>query len=64
MAEDCTVATGGTGQSWINAAKDLNISRQALIKALIRQALHQKYLARTMRPTLRKKREEWGTVRR
>ncbi|HWZ44046.1 MAG TPA: hypothetical protein VNW97_11245 [Candidatus Saccharimonadales bacterium] len=32
------------------AAKDLNISRQALIKTLVRQALDQKYLARTMRP--------------
>lgn len=32
------------------AAKELNISRQALIKTLIRQALDQQYLARNTRP--------------
>jgi hypothetical protein len=32
------------------AAKDLNISRQAVIKTLIRQALDQRYLARNPRP--------------
>jgi len=33
-----------------DAAKDLNISRQAVIKTLIRQALDQQYLARNPRP--------------
>lgn len=33
-----------------NAARELNISRQAVIKALIRQALDQQYLARGQRP--------------
>ena len=32
------------------AAKDLNISRQAVIKTLIRQALDQHYLARNSHP--------------
>jgi len=32
-----------------NAAKELNISRQAVIKTLIRQALDQHYLATTRR---------------
>ena len=32
------------------AAKELNISRQAVIKTLIRQALDQQYLARSGRP--------------
>jgi metal-responsive CopG/Arc/MetJ family transcriptional regulator len=32
-----------------NAAKELNISRQAVIKTLIRQALDQQYLARSQR---------------
>ncbi len=32
------------------AAKELNISRQALIKTLIRQALDQQYTARSARP--------------
>ena len=32
------------------AAKELNISRQALIKTLIRQALDQQYAARSARP--------------
>src|SRR5579859_5938736 len=35
------------------AAKELNISRQAVIKTLIRQALDQQYLARGIRPTRR-----------
>ena len=33
------------------AAKELNISRQAVIKTLIRQALDQQYLARRNRPS-------------
>ena len=33
------------------AAKELNISRQAVIKTLIRQALDQQYLAREHRPS-------------
>jgi hypothetical protein len=33
------------------AAKELNISRQAVIKTLIRQALDQQYLARQNRPS-------------
>ena len=32
------------------AASELNISRQAVIKTLIRQALDQQYLARSRRP--------------
>jgi metal-responsive CopG/Arc/MetJ family transcriptional regulator len=32
-----------------NAAKELNISRQAVIKTLVRQALDQHYLARPAR---------------
>jgi hypothetical protein len=32
-----------------NAAKELNISRQAVIKTLIRQALDHQYLARSQR---------------
>jgi len=32
------------------AAKELNISRQAVIKTLIRQALDQRYLARNVGP--------------
>jgi|ERR1022692_3112126 hypothetical protein len=38
------------------AAKELNISRQAVIKTLIRQALDQQYFARKARPSLRRKR--------
>ena len=34
------------------AAKDLNISRQAVIKTLVRQALDQHYLARSARRQL------------
>jgi hypothetical protein len=33
-----------------DAAKELNISRQAVIKTLIRQALDQRYLARNIGP--------------
>jgi hypothetical protein len=33
-----------------NAAGEMNISRQAVIKTLIRQALDQQYLARAHRP--------------
>ena len=35
-----------------NAAKELNISRQAVIKTLIRQALDQQYLARGSRASV------------
>jgi hypothetical protein len=35
------------------AAKELNVSRQAVIKTLIRQALDQQYLAREHRPSSR-----------
>jgi hypothetical protein len=37
------------------AAKELNISRQAVIKTLIRQALDQQYLARGIRPSRRRR---------
>ena len=37
------------------AARDLNISRQAVIKTLIRQALDQQYLARGIRRTVRRR---------
>jgi hypothetical protein len=37
------------------AAKELNISRQAVIKTLIRQALDQQYLARASRPSGRRR---------
>jgi hypothetical protein len=36
------------------AAKELNISRQALIKTLIRQALDQRYLATSARKQVRR----------
>lgn len=36
------------------AAKELNISRQAVIKTLIRQALDQQYMARGSRPSVRR----------
>ena len=36
------------------AAKELNISRQALIKTLIRQALDQRYLATSARKKVRR----------
>jgi len=36
------------------AAKELNISRQAVIKTLIRQALDQQYLARGNRESVRR----------
>ncbi len=37
------------------AAKELNISRQAVIKTLIRQALDQQYVARGSRPSARQR---------
>jgi hypothetical protein len=37
------------------AAKELNISRQAVIKTLIRQALDQQYLARARRSSVNRK---------
>jgi hypothetical protein len=33
-----------------DAAKEMNISRQAIIKTLVRQALDQRYLARSLAP--------------
>jgi hypothetical protein len=36
------------------AANELNISRQALIKTLVRQALDQRYVARTANPKSRR----------
>ena len=36
------------------AAKELNISRQAVIKTLIRQALDQQYQARASRPSAKR----------
>ena len=36
------------------AAQELNISRQAVIKTLIRQALDQRYMARTLRKRARR----------
>src|ERR1700729_3768573 len=42
------------------AAKELNISRQAVIKTLIRQALDQQYLARGIRPS---RRRQWNAVK-
>jgi hypothetical protein len=38
-----------------NAAKELNISRQAVIKTLIRQALDQHYLATARQPAARQR---------
>jgi hypothetical protein len=38
------------------AAKELNISRQAVIKTLIRQALDQQYQARGIRPAVKRMR--------
>ena len=37
------------------AAKELNISRQAVIKTLIRQALDQQYLARARRTSVKRR---------
>ncbi len=37
------------------AAKELNISRQAVIKTLIRQALDQQYQARASRPSAKRR---------
>jgi hypothetical protein len=37
-----------------DTAKELNISRQAVIKTLIRQALDQRYLARNVSPKARR----------
>ena len=43
--------TSGMLEELDRAAKELNVSRQAVIKTLIRQALDQQYLARERRPT-------------
>lgn len=40
------------------AAKELNISRQAVIKTLIRQALDHQYLARGVRPAVVRRGDE------
>jgi metal-responsive CopG/Arc/MetJ family transcriptional regulator len=37
-----------------NAAKELNVSRQAVIKVLIRQALDQHYLALAQHPAAKR----------
>ena len=42
-------------KNWTALRKELNISRQAVIKTLIRQALDQQYLARGIRPTRRRR---------
>lgn len=41
--------TAGMLQELDQAAQDLNVSRQAVIKTLVRQALDQRYLARQAR---------------
>jgi len=41
--------TAGMLEELDNAARDLNVSRQAVIKTLVRQALDQHYLARRAR---------------
>ncbi|MEO7145625.1 MAG: CopG family transcriptional regulator [Bryobacteraceae bacterium] len=38
-----------------NAAKELNISRQAVIKSLVRQALDQHYLASAHQPAVKRR---------
>jgi len=38
-----------------NAARELNISRQAVIKTLIRQALDQHYLATARQPAVKER---------
>jgi hypothetical protein len=45
----------GMLQELDKAAKELNISRQAVIKTLIRQALDQQYLARGSRATVKRR---------
>ena len=45
------------------AAKELNISRQAVIKTLIRQALDQQYLARARRTSMRQLRMQRTATR-
>jgi hypothetical protein len=42
--------TSPTLEELDNAAKELNISRQAVIKTLVRQALDQHYLATVRHP--------------
>jgi hypothetical protein len=41
--------TAGMLEELDQAARDLNVSRQAVIKTLVRQALDQQYLARQVR---------------
>jgi hypothetical protein len=47
--------TPGLLEELDRTAKELNISRQAVIKTLIRQALDQQYLARRHRPSAKRK---------
>jgi hypothetical protein len=46
--------TAGMLEELDRAAKELNVSRQAVIKTLIRQALDQQYMARGSRPPVRR----------
>ncbi|MBV9145080.1 MAG: hypothetical protein JO065_04135 [Acidobacteria bacterium] len=46
--------TQGMLQELDTAAKEMNVSRQAVIKSLIRQALDQQYLARAGRASRRR----------
>lgn len=45
----------GMLQELDTAARELNVSRQAVIKTLIRQALDQQYLARVRRTSVKRK---------
>ena len=47
--------TPGMLEELDTAAKELNISRQAVIKTLIRQALDRQYLARARRTSVKQK---------
>jgi hypothetical protein len=42
-------------------AKELNISRQAVIKTLLRRALDEQYVAAAARPVVKER--EWAVVR-
>ena len=47
--------TAGMLEELDRAAENLNVSRQAIIKTLVRQALDQHYLAQQHRPPLNRK---------
>lgn len=47
--------TAGMLEELDRAAESLNVSRQAVIKTLVRQALDQHYLAQQYRPPVRRK---------